>query len=155
MASRLIPGIVLLTAAARAVGVGNPSGGPHARDAHGTSTPKASAAPKNPEGYTDITVDDLAAMMPTKDCQLVNVHVPDQGNLPGTDMSIPFDEIGARANELPGKDAAIVLYCRSGNMSTQAAETLVGMGYTNVMELDGGFNAWRDSGRQMADTVTP
>ncbi|MFQ5459601.1 MAG: rhodanese-like domain-containing protein, partial [Anaerolineae bacterium] len=110
---------------------------------------------KNPDGYTDITVDELAAMMPVKDFQLINVHVPDQGDLPGTDAAIPFDEIGTRANELPAKDAPIVLYCRSGNMSTQAAKTLVDMGYTNIMELDGGFNAWRDSGRQMAGAVTP
>jgi rhodanese-related sulfurtransferase len=34
-------------------------------------------------------------------------------------------------------------------MSTQAAKELADMGYTNVMELDGGFNAWRAAGYEL------
>lgn len=101
---------------------------------------------KNAEGYADISVAQLATILPTEDFTFVNVHIPYEGELPQTDAFIPFDQITDHLDELPAKDAPIVLYCRSGNMSTTAAETLVGLGYTNVIEVDGGFNAWQAAG---------
>jgi rhodanese-related sulfurtransferase len=114
-----------------------------------TSNTPSPTLSKNSEGYTDISVQALAAMLPTKDFTLVNVHIPYEGEIPQTDAFIPFDEIEAHLDELPAKDAPIVLYCRSGNMSTTAAETLVGLGYTNVMEVDGGFVEWEKQGNEL------
>ena len=106
--------------------------------------------PKNAAGFSDITVDDLESMMANKDFTLVNVHIPFQGRLPNTDVEIPFNEISQNLDSLPAdKDAPIVLYCRSGSMSTQAATELASLGYTNVMELDGGFNAWKAAGNEL------
>jgi len=97
--------------------------------------------------YTDISADELHTMLGNKDFTFVNVHVPFEGNIANTDLSIPYDQISQNLNKLPSdKNAKIVLYCRSGNMSAIAAKTLVNLGYTHVLNLSGGMIAWEQAG---------
>ena len=96
--------------------------------------------------YTDMSVAELQTMLANKDFTFVNVHIPFEGDIAGTDLSIPYDQIAQNLDKLPDKNAKIVLYCRSGRMSAIAAETLVGLGYTNVWNLDGGMVAWEGAG---------
>jgi rhodanese-related sulfurtransferase len=97
--------------------------------------------------YTGISVDELHSMLKNRDFVLVNVHVPFAGNIPNTDLSIPYDQIAHNLDQLPAdKSAKIVLYCRSDRMSTIASETLVGLGYTNIYNLDGGMVDWENAG---------
>ena len=57
-------------------------------------------------------------------------------------ICIPNETIGTeKPSELPDKDQLIFVYCRSGNRSKQAAEKLVKLGYTNIIEI-GGINDW-------------
>jgi rhodanese-related sulfurtransferase len=91
----------------------------------------------------------LATMLEKKDFVLLNVHVPYAGEIEPTDLFIPFDRIAA-AGELPADRAArIVVYCRSGPMSAIATRTLIGLGYTDVWDLEGGMVAWRDAGHSL------
>ena len=98
--------------------------------------------------YWNISVPELQGMLGAdRKPLLVNTHVPFQGDIAGTDVSIRYNEIADHLDQLPtDKDAAVVLYCRSGPMSVRAATTLAGLGYTRVYSLVGGFNAWGRAG---------
>ena len=57
-------------------------------------------------------------------------------------INVPNETIGSEEiPELPDKDQLVLVYCRSGNRSKQAAEKLVKLGYTNIVEF-GGINDW-------------
>lgn len=121
-------------------------------DDSGDGDTNAAAGPGQPVqvnsgSFVRVTPAELQTMLQDKDFPLINVHVPYEGEIEGTDQHIPYDQIMQRLGDLPSdKNAQIVLYCRSGNMSTQAAGELVHAGYTNVWELGGGMIAWRDAG---------
>jgi phage shock protein E len=97
--------------------------------------------------YLDLTPEAFQARLETANVLLVNTHVPYEGELPGTELFLPFDELESYADILPrDKSTEILVYCRSGRMSTLSAETLVKLGYTNVKNLAGGMIAWEGAG---------
>ena len=89
---------------------------------------------------------EMAKQMMTRDDGHVIVDVRrqdeyDAGHIPGA-ILIPNESIEAeRPKELPDLDQIILIYCRSGNRSKQAAQKLADMGYTNIYEF-GGINTW-------------
>lgn len=110
----------------------------------------------NVEGgaYNNINAEELASKLKDKDFVFVNVHIPFEGNIADTDLSIPYDQITEPVNlaQLPSdKNAKIVLYCRSGRMSEIAAEALVKLGYADIWNLDGGMLGWEQAGFEIQD----
>ncbi len=151
--------LLLLAGATALAGCGGGVGeGPDGPGSPKDGAKRSSAAPENvgrrisvPGGsYTRLPPSAFEALTRQDGVTLVNTHIPFQGNLPRTDLSIPYDEIGRSPDGLPKeKDAKVALYCLGGPMSAEAAETLVGLGYTNVWDLEGGMEAWEDAGYRL------
>lgn len=98
-----------------------------------------------PDNLKLISPQELNAVMSQTDILLIDVHVPEQKHIPGTDLFAPFYKIDDYAEHLPAhKDDPIYLYCKSGPMGNWAARTLFDMGYTNVYNLEGGAEAWKE-----------
>lgn len=100
----------------------------------------------------DVTPQEIAARLPqdveSGDLILVDVRTQqeweDDGHIAGATL-IPLDQLEAGAADQLPKDGEIVVYCRSGNRSAQAADYLVNHGYTNVEDL-GGIQGWQAAG---------
>ncbi len=95
--------------------------------------------------YRQITMEEAVIMMEEEDNYIIldvrtpeeyaDKHIPDAINIPNE--TIGSEEIPA----LPDKAQLILIYCRSGSRSKQAAEKLAALGYTNIVEF-GGINDW-------------
>ncbi len=90
---------------------------------------------------------DFAAAIVDPNTVTINVHVPATDvQLDGTEMTMPFDNLDE--GTLPSdRNTPLAVYCRSGTMSATAVQRLLDLGYTDIVELDGGTNAWAAAGR--------
>lgn len=96
-------------------------------------------------GYRQISMEEAAKLMEQEtDYLLLDVRTAEefqQGHIPEA-MNLPNEDIGTQQlTQLPQKDQLLLIYCRSGNRSKQAAKKLVNLGYTNVVEI-GGIIDW-------------
>ncbi len=97
--------------------------------------------------YWLITPVQLHSMLGNKDFFMVNTDVSYMGEIPGTDLFITYDQIEQNLDKFPADKASkIVVYCSFGNTSALAAAILVKAGYTSVMDLQGGMQAWQNQG---------
>ena len=95
--------------------------------------------------YMNITAEEAKKIMDTESEYVVlDVRTEEefaQGHIPGA-MLIPDYAIREEADKaLPDKDALILVYCRSGRRSKNAAQILAELGYTNIREF-GGILDW-------------
>ena len=102
-----------------------------------------------------VEVDPSAADAVRDEALFLDVREADeyaQGAVPGA-MHLPrgFLELQVEGR-VPDKDRKIVVYCAGGTRSALAAQALGQLGYSDVASMTGGFNKWKDEGR---DWVTP
>jgi rhodanese-related sulfurtransferase len=70
-----------------------------------------------------------------------------EGHIPGATL-IPLKQIPDRLAEIP-TDKTVVAVCRSGNRSGQATDFLREQGFDNVHNMQGGMNAWSQTGYEI------
>ncbi len=96
--------------------------------------------------YEQITPTEAKALMDSGEGYVIlDVRTPEEfaaGHIAGA-ILIPDYEIREKAEKiLTDKDQLILVYCRSGRRSKNAANELAALGYTNIKEF-GGINDWK------------
>ena len=98
------------------------------------------------DGIPQVTVEELKARIDAGDKPFV-IDVREPHEYAIVNMGAPLIPLGSlpqRLNELPGKDAEIIVHCKTGGRSQKASLALKEAGYTNVSNLAGGITAWAD-----------
>lgn len=96
--------------------------------------------------YRQISMDEAVAMMERESGYIIlDVRTPEEfaeKHIPNA-INVPNENIGTdEISQLPNKDQLIMVYCRSGRRSKEAAEKMVKLGYTNIVEF-GGILDWK------------
>lgn len=96
---------------------------------------------------TECTVLMLNEKLGSDDLHLVDVREPVEfagGRIEGAKL-MPLGEIENRHQELDHSKPIYVI-CRTGNRSGKAQQKLNALGFKNVVNVQGGFNAWQNEG---------
>jgi len=97
------------------------------------------------------------ALSSNADAQIVDVREPvewAETGVPQGAALIPLGDLESAAASELATDQPVYVICRSGNRSQTGSDILVGLGYTQVYNVDGGITAWLDAGLPV-ETYTP
>jgi|ETNmetMinimDraft_35_1059890.scaffolds.fasta_scaffold03992_2 rhodanese-related sulfurtransferase len=102
-----------------------------------------------------ISVTEFASLVESKECLLIDVRSPDEylsGHIDGSatiDFYSPEFEHKFRFIDV---NQCMLFYCSTGNRSGQAAHILKKeLGFTNIVHLKDGLNAWEESGYELVE----
>lgn len=96
------------------------------------------------------------ALSSSADAQIVDVREPvewAETGIPEGAVLIPLGDLESGASEL-ATDQPVYVICRTGNRSQTGSDILVGLGFSQVYNVDGGITAWLDAGLPV-ETYTP
>jgi len=113
------------------------------------------------DAYRPVTPDQARDLMENGDLIVVDVRTASEyasGHLRGA-INVPLDTITQAASAadltaLPDPSRSLMVYCRTGVRSRQAADALIALGYTRVYDLQGGITAWTGETTGGGDSCT-
>jgi rhodanese-related sulfurtransferase len=104
--------------------------------------------PSTTISYGDLTVEEAKSLIESNSSVvIVDVRTReeyDSGHIEGA-VLIPVSELEDRLNEL-SKEDELLIYCRTGNRSTNSVNILKANGYTKIFHLKDGITAWIQAG---------
>lgn len=109
---------------------------------------------------TEITTEEADALRTGSNTVVLDVREPEeyqQGAIPDA-LHIARGQLESNVEaRIPDRDTKVLIHCASGVRSVFAAKTLGELGYTDVVSVAGGFNKWKDEGRDWSTprTLTP
>lgn len=102
--------------------------------------------------FKSMNVEDFNSLIQNEDIQRLDVRTLaeySEGHIAKTiNINVMDDSFASMADSLLQKEKPVALYCRSGKRSKKAAKILSDKGY-KVFELDKGFNAWQEAGKEV------
>ena len=140
--------VVVLTLALAAAGCASQETG----SSTGTAAPAATepAPSDGGSGYTTVDVETAhEALSSDEGAQLIDVREPvewAETGVPQGAVLIPLGDLQSRAAAELAADRPVYVICRSGNRSRTGSDILVGLGFAEVYNVDGGVVAWLDAG---------
>ncbi|MCJ7856562.1 redoxin family protein [Lachnospiraceae bacterium NSJ-143] len=110
-----------------------------------SNTGSLSKENQDTSAYKKITADEANKIIAGSDSVIIaDVRRQDEyeaGHIPGA-VNIPNEDISDKQpEELPDLDTPIIVYCRTGVRSKEAAQKLIDIGYTDVSDM-GGIADW-------------
>jgi rhodanese-related sulfurtransferase len=128
----------------------SPSGEPATATTAAPTTSAVVSTTAAGRSYTTVDVQTAYEQLSeNEEAQLVDVREPaewESTGVPPGALLIPLGDIEQRAPTELAKDKPLYVICRSGNRSRAASETLIGLGYTEVYNVEGGIQAWIAAG---------
>lgn len=70
------------------------------------------------------------------------IHIPNA-------VFIPLGEVAAKVEEKIPRDSKVIVYCARGNRSALATDTMMNLGYTDVVSMSAGIAGWVDAGGEV------
>lgn len=102
--------------------------------------------------FKTLPMEEFASFIQDKEVQRLDVRTLveySEGHIPGSiNINVLDESFAAIADSTLQKEKPVALYCRSGKRSQKAADILSAKGY-RVYELDKGFNAWQEAGKEV------
>lgn len=101
--------------------------------------------------YGDVSVSEAKTLIDKKTSLIIldvrTLQEYEEGHIDGA-INIPVQELEKRLNEL-SKDEEILIYCRTGNRSSQAVRILESNGYNKIFHMNEGITKWISEGYQV------